>query len=50
MEDVRLVSFKDRVNVLSCLTQFMVQPLNPYVWQELSRLEAGAQREAKEQT
>jgi hypothetical protein len=26
MEDVRLVSFKDRVDVSYCLTQFIIQP------------------------
>jgi len=36
MEDVRLVSFKDRVDVSSCLTQFIMQPLDPCVWQGLS--------------
>jgi hypothetical protein len=36
MEDIRFVLFKDRVNVSSCLTQFIVQPLDPCVWQGLS--------------
>jgi len=58
MEDVRLVSFKDRVDVSSCLIQIIVQPLDPCVWQGLSinptsysisRPKVGVQWEAKEQ-